>query len=115
MELKFVEVEVAKLNLKPDDTLIIKLKGDSFFPETMQSLQDHFKEAFKNNPVKVLLFSLPDGHDMNFEVVSEKKSCNTGSYCADCSCGKKSLAKQILTQEEAIEHIESQYPPEDEL
>lgn len=101
-DLRFVEAEVVKLNLKPTDTLVVKLKGDEFTPEVMQSLQDHFSLAFKNNPVKVLLFNLPDNHDMKFEVVSEEKSCNTGSYCSDCSCGKKEAAEANTPPDETI-------------
>lgn len=102
MDLRFVEAEVHKLNLKPNDTLIVKLKGNEFDEATMASLQEHFQAAFRNNPVKVLLFNLPDDHDMKFEVVSEEKSCNTGSYCSDCNCGKKAAA-------------EATQPPGDEL
>lgn len=114
MDLKFVEAEVVKLNLKPTDTLVVKLKGDEFDQATMQSLQEHFQAAFRNNPVKVLLFNLPDNHDMKFEVVSVEPSCNTGSYCSDCNCGKKASAEKAISSEEAKSRLVDM-PPEDEL
>lgn len=112
MDLKFIEAEVHKLNLGPNDTLIVKLKGEEFDQSTLSSLQDHFKEAFKGNPVRVLLFALPENHEMKFEVVTKEKTCNTESYCSNCSCGKKESYENSIKSSEETEEATSTLPDE---
>lgn len=109
-DIKFVEAEVVKLNLKKNDTLVVKLKGDQFTGDDLSSLREHFKLAFKDNPVKVLLFCLPDNHDMVFEVVSEEKSCNNGS-CSGCGCSKKKTLVPTTPTDDDGNPIE--LPPEE--
>ena len=83
--LKFDTVELQKINLGPNDVLSVKLTGDAFDVDNVQSLQDHLSRIFTKN--KVMVFNLPSGNDMNFEVISPDTGCS--NVCSDCDCGKK--------------------------
>ena len=91
LEVVLKEVEVSKLNLKKNDVLVVKMHGEDFDHQLIQSLQNHFKKVFPSN--KVLVFSLSEGMSMDLEVVKsrlleEKAACSSGP-CEGCDCGKK--------------------------
>lgn len=69
MELTLKEIEINKLNLTPQDILIVKLKGSTFSEEFVESFGKHLKESFPNNKIELLL--LPEDHDIVFEKVAQ--------------------------------------------
>lgn len=96
-EITFKEVEINKLNLQPDEVLVVKLKGDNFSAYDMDSLKMGFEGILPNN--KVVLLALPN--DSDIELTIAKGSEYPGlSYCSDCSCGKKAIAEQALKVED---------------
>lgn len=84
MEVKFDTVEISKINLKPGDVLSVKLVGDDFDVDTMESLKSHLQSVFTEN--KIMVFTMPKGSDIVFEAVTNEPTPN---YCIDCNCGKK--------------------------
>lgn len=90
IELSIKEIEVAKLNLQPGDTLAVTIKSDGLDEYILQALKDNFKIAFPNN--RVLLFGVGENDDIKFTAISEIKennACSPTQYCVDCNCGKK--------------------------
>lgn len=83
-QIKFDAVELTKINLKPGDVLSVKLIGEDFDFDTMQSLRDSLQQVFKDN--KIMVFTMPPGSDIVFEAVTNEPSVG---YCSDCDCGKK--------------------------
>ena len=80
--IKFDEVQLSKINLSFGDVLSVKLVGDDFGPEVMESLKSHLETVFPLN--KIIVFTMPKNTDIVFEAVK------TGtSFCEDCDCGKK--------------------------
>lgn len=84
----FIGFDVAELQvikLAPGDVLSVKLVGDNFDQETMESLQDHLKQVFKDN--RIMVFTMPNNSDIVFEAI--KPVAPAPSYCDNCNCGKK--------------------------
>jgi len=115
MEITVKAIEIAKLDLKPTDHLIVKITGPEFGePEILSSLSDALKKRFPNN--QIMVFYIPEGNAMTFEVVEEvngnvsedkgpsylgvlkeDKDCSIPTnYCNDCGCGKK---ERILAEQ----------------
>ena len=95
MELKFNEVEVQKLNLQPEEVLIVKIRSDELTAYAMDSLRNGFKNLLPNNRVVVLGVDTDGSIDLTIAKGSEypvevpKVDCSTVNYCDSCSCGKK--------------------------
>lgn len=85
--LAFDVVELQKISLKPDDILAVKLIGDDFDVDTMNSLRDSLTQVIKN---KVMIFTMPRDSDIKFLAIESAPAQN---YCSDCSCGKKERAE----------------------
>jgi hypothetical protein len=83
-------VELQKISLKPGDVLAVKLVGDDFDIDTMESLRDSLKQVFTNN--KVMVFQMPKDSDIQFTAIESAPAQN---YCSDCSCGKKERAENV--------------------
>lgn len=83
MEHKFDTVELQKIHLVPGDVLSVKLVGDDFDENTMQSLKDHLQEVFPDN--RIMVFTMPKNSDIVFQAVTKEPA----TYCSDCNCGKK--------------------------
>lgn len=83
------EVEVNRLNLKPGETLVVKVSGEEFInnSDMLMRLKMGFETSFPDN--KILLMSMPEGNRVEFDTILEESSCSIGKYCVDCSCGKK--------------------------
>ncbi|MCX9024590.1 MAG: hypothetical protein OIN85_00675 [Candidatus Methanoperedens sp.] len=84
--------QLQTLNMAPGDVLLVKLVGEDFDVDTMESLKQHINQVFPNN--QVLVFMMPKDSDIKFEKVKvSAASCgDTASYCSDCTCGKKERA-----------------------
>lgn len=85
-----VEAQVYRLNLKPEEILLVKIKSDQLDSSALDSIRKGFKQLLPNN--KVAIMSV--GTDDDIELTSVKDSSYTDcaspkSYCQDCSCGKK--------------------------
>jgi hypothetical protein len=90
--MKIEIAELTKINLGPNDTLLVKLKGEEFLNDHSFAdvMKKNFEKVFPEN--RVILMTMPYNHDVELSAInenSENKGCNTASYCADCSCGKK--------------------------
>ena len=98
MELKLEVAQISTLNLKADDTLVVKLIGDYMGDQDMYSLKSQLKAMFPKN--KVLIFAMPNGSDIVFEKVEPQTdlSCSEEpkGYCDDCECGKKEASLQSI-------------------
>lgn len=90
-QLKLItEVEVTKINLQPNETLVITIKDDDVGVDDVQSIQTLFGRTFPQN--RIIVLAVGPGDDIKFTSVKSPdtvSSCSTGSYCDDCSCGKK--------------------------
>ena len=86
----FDVVELQKISLAPGDVLAVKLVGDDFDVDTMESLRDSLKQVFTNN--KVMVFQMPKNSDIQFSAIESAPAQN---YCSDCSCGKKERAENV--------------------
>lgn len=96
MELKFNEVEVQKLGMKPGEVLIVKIRSDELTQAAMASLRSGFANLLPNNRVVVLGVDNAGSIDLTIasseeypEEVKPKVDCSTINYCDGCSCGKK--------------------------
>ncbi len=85
--ISFDIAELQKVNLGPGDVLSVKLIGDDFDVDTMESLRDSLTKVFTKN--KVIIFTMPKDSDIQLTAVSETPA----SYCSDCSCGKKEASE----------------------
>lgn len=104
-EIKFNEVEISKINLKPGDVLSVKLCGEEFDEDHLQDLNNAMQQRFPDN--KIMIFLLPPEHDIKMEIIAaETKDCSQPtSYCNDCSCGKKEMfesSEEVENQEAAV-------------
>jgi hypothetical protein len=90
--------ELQIINLKPNDVLAVKLIGDDFDANTMESLRDSLTQVFTKN--KVMVFTMPTNTGIVFEAIRQDK---TISYCSDCNCGKKDY-----NEEEAFESLSTE-------
>jgi hypothetical protein len=113
-EIILKEVEVSRLNLLQNDVLVVKMQGNDFGQELIESLQNHFRKVFPQN--KVLVFSLTDDLSMDLEIVraallteSEASSCSTApkGYCEGCDCGKKEAAESLPIAKPTVYRIPS--------
>lgn len=91
LKIGFDVAELQVIKLEEGDVLSVKLIGNDFDQATMESLQAHLAPIFPKN--KVMVFTMPDGSDILFEVIKQpapKGDCSDPvSYCSDCNCGKK--------------------------
>ena len=99
-----LEVEINKINLKPGDVLLAKVKGPDFKDEEVcEALKESLKSVFPNNRIGVLFL---EENQIDFSLISsetaqeleklskpQENTCNTTNYCDNCSCGKKELAE----------------------
>jgi hypothetical protein len=83
------EIEVLKLNLDPDDVLIVTVKSDRDPGAGLEHFAKIVSEMFPNNQVSV--FGARKNDEIVFSVIKKpvENSCGIKSYCSDCSCGKK--------------------------
>jgi len=73
MELKISELEIAKLNLQPGDTLMVKVRGDDFdYAETMESLRQSLQNAFPL--ARVMVLCMDKDHDIQVTVIKQGAS-----------------------------------------
>lgn len=86
MMLQFDVVELQKINLVPGEVLAVKLIGDDFDADTMQSLKEHLEMVFTKN--KIMVFTMPKNSDIVFEAINSSPA----NVCSDCDCGKKENA-----------------------
>lgn len=88
-----VEVQAAKINLNPGDILAVTIKAPDLTENEVNTLRINLQKNWPNN--KVLIFGIGEDDSITFSKISadrenkELSSCNTGNFCADCSCGKK--------------------------
>lgn len=94
MEIKINQVEATRLNLQPDEVLLIKASGPDFMDDQVTaSLQNALKQLFPFNQVMVLC--LPEGHKLDFSVATvDLEPVPQASFCNDCNCGKKEAYKK---------------------
>jgi hypothetical protein len=102
IEVVVSQAEIIKIDAKPGEILIFKFKGDEFVQDDVQQLGLKLRPMFPRN--KVIVLTLPGGHDLDLTVVKEDitipsttvrdvqelKDCsNPTQYCNNCNCGKK--------------------------
>jgi hypothetical protein len=73
-DLKITEVEVQKLNLKPDDVLVVTWHFDDEYhaQDGIQMIQKTFNEHFPENDV--IVFGMCDGMKIELTTVKKEKS-----------------------------------------
>jgi hypothetical protein len=86
MELKLNEAEVQKLNLQPDEILVVKIKSDDLSQDALYQLRKGLTAYFPNN--KVLVLGVGEEGSIDLTVAKGSAYPET-QYCSDCSCGKK--------------------------
>lgn len=102
VEVTLVNAEILKFSLQPGDALLIKVNGPDFEDDAVSdALRDSLRALFPNNKVGVLYMGKNTIEPL---IISAKKEelptgCNTASYCADCSCGKKEIVEFNNQQE----------------
>lgn len=116
IQISLKEIEVARLNLQKGDVLALKLRGDELMDQAViQSLKNNFQLLFPDN--KIIVLGLGEENDVNFEILNaevkaeEIQGCSVGSYCADCSCGKKERFEKSV-EDAALRAAENFGPPE---
>lgn len=88
MEISFKEVDVAKLNLQPGDTLTVTIKSNDVDYNKLGRFRENIQDFFPNNPV--LIFSVSENEEVRFSITGQvAQGCSTTSHCTDCNCGKK--------------------------
>lgn len=88
-EITLKEVEVQKLNMQPNDVLMVTVKHDDIDYTSMQNLRKQLNLAFPDN--KVMVFGMGSAGEVKLAVMTTEPVAppvNLG-YCGDCSCGKK--------------------------
>lgn len=87
MEIKFNEVDVAKLNLTANDILVVSVKSkvDDTADRSLELFANSLRETFDQN--KVIVLGLGEDNEVKFTVVKETPVSQ--NYCSDCNCGKK--------------------------
>ena len=93
MEIKFNEVDVAKLNLTRDDVLVITVKTKRDESSGFENFAHYLQETFDQN--KVVVLGLGENDEVKFTVVKEPP---VQSYCSDCNCGKKEASENDLSK-----------------
>ena len=90
--LNFNMIEAHKLNLQPNDVLLLTIKNDNLDQHSVDGLKEQLSKIFTNNKVMVLAVGSSD--DVNISIVSQSETgyCGDGNYCNDCTCGKKEAA-----------------------
>lgn len=86
------ELDVQRISLKENDALMVTIKHDDVNQESLQILQNRFKQAFPFN--KTFLFAMGTEGDIKFSVVNNPEVL----YCSNCDCGKKELVKNQENQ-----------------
>lgn len=86
MDIKINEVDVQRLDLQPDEVLIVKVRSDEITGDSLNSLSNGFKSLFPNNKVAVLGVGEEGNIDLTVAKGSEYPETQ---FCSDCSCGKK--------------------------
>lgn len=93
IEIKFKDVELTKLDVKPGETLAVTIKSDDIDGATINEIKKNLSLAFPG--VRVLIFGISLADDVKFTAVTElsenkeNNSCANSQFCVDCSCGKK--------------------------
>jgi hypothetical protein len=59
-EIKIDEVQVTRLNLEPDEVLVVKVKSDRLNQANMEMLADQFRALLPDNNVVVLGMNLSE-------------------------------------------------------
>lgn len=86
MELKLNEAEVQRLNLQPDEILVVKVKSDELTQAAMAQLRKGMSGYFPNN--KILVLGVGEEGSIDLTVAKGSAYPET-NYCSDCNCGKK--------------------------
>lgn len=58
-------VEMTRVNLKPGDTLVVKIKSDYLDGQTIQNFKDSIEGKFPNNQVMILGMAKEDDVDLS--------------------------------------------------
>lgn len=82
-QIKINEIEVQKINLQPNDVLMVTVQHEDADEQSMLALKETLTSLFPNN--KIMLFSLGLEGYVKFTVASQSQK----NYCDDCDCGKK--------------------------
>ena len=82
-ELKINEISVQKINLQPNDVLMVTIQHEDVDENSLHVLKDTLTGLFPNN--KIMLFSMASEGYVKFAVASQSQK----SYCDNCDCGKK--------------------------
>ena len=94
MQFGFDVVEAQRINLQPNDVLMVTVKNDEITQDTINGLRKQLQLVFPNN--KVFVFAMGTNDDVNLSIVSQSEnpvaSCAPAGYCNDCTCGKKEQA-----------------------
>jgi hypothetical protein len=67
LEVKFTEAEIRKLDLKPEEVLLLTFKSNEIDKEDLPSLKQALERQFPGN--KIMLLVLPAGSDMMVDVI----------------------------------------------
>ncbi len=84
MEITLNQVDVAKLALTEQDTLVVTVKSDKNSLDSLTPFANLMRETFDQN--KVVVIGLRGNDEVAFTIVREKPQQN---YCSDCNCGKR--------------------------
>ncbi len=95
-ELNIKEVEVSRINLTPGDILVAKIYMDDTSEADLADLKSKLNIIFPKN--KIMLFALPNGGKVEFDVLDAAPKAAKQSYCSDCNCGKK-MAMETLNEQ----------------
>lgn len=71
MEITLKEVEVQKLNLQPDETLLVTIKSDEVDMRTIEEFKRGFSQQFPNNTIAVIGVGLND--EVIYSTIKETK------------------------------------------
>lgn len=102
-ETKINQVDLARLNLDPEEVLVVTIKSDDLTEYSMSQLRKGFEKYFPNNKILVLgvgetgsiglTIATGASYTVNVaetpKVEEPKTDCSTVNYCSSCSCGKK--------------------------
>lgn len=94
MEISLNQVEVAKLDLQPGQTLVVTIKSDLVDQHSLDQLGKGFRSYFPDN--KIMMLSLGPDDSVQFSAIQERTESQSLScanspvgYCSDCNCGKR--------------------------
>lgn len=85
------QVEVMKVNVRPGDILIFKIKSDTIESSWLQFFSDHLRaEVFPDN--KCLVIGLDPQDDLEVTAVGPEEQ--EEECCGSCECGPETETKE---------------------